>query len=317
MQPHGQYQRADALVTGIHQVNGFHPGYRAVHALGRIYRGSFTASGDGAALTRAAHFQPAAVVPATMRFSSASSDPEAPPSPVTAMATKFYLDNGTVTDLIALNIPAFPMATPDDVLKAVTANKDPNSLRAFLAENPRIAGALKGLATVPAPTSLAETAFHAIHTFWFENAARERRAGRYHWEPEAGVTSQPAADLIAQPNDSLFTEFETRLEGGPAAFTLVVSLAEEEDDLLDPSTAWPEDRERVTLGRLTIQRRTSLEEIGDPIMMHDPTRTTDGIDTSDDPILAARRGIYETSAVNRGAGWKSRAADAAAQAGAS
>lgn len=317
MQPHGQYQRADALVTGIHQVNGFHPGYRAVHALGRIYRGSFTASGDGAALTRAAHFQPAAVVPATMRFSSASSDPEAPPSPVTAMATKFYLDNGTVTDLIALNIPAFPMATPDDVLKAVTANKDPNALRAFLAENPRIAGALKGLATVPAPISLAETAFHAIHTFWFENAARERRAGRYHWEPEAGVTSQPAADLIAQPNDSLFTELETRLEDGPAAFTLVVSLAEEEDDLLDPSTAWPEDRERVTLGRLTVQRRTSLEEIGDPIMMHDPTRTTDGIDTSDDPILAARRGIYETSAVNRGAGWKSRAADAAAQAGAS
>ena len=47
MQPHGQYHRADALVTGIHQVNGFHPGYRAVHALGRIYRGSFAASGDG------------------------------------------------------------------------------------------------------------------------------------------------------------------------------------------------------------------------------------------------------------------------------
>ncbi len=317
MQPHGQYQRADALVTGIHQVNGFHPGYRAVHALGRIYRGSFTATGDGAALTRAAHFQPGSVVPATMRFSSASSDPEAPPSPVTAMATKFYLDNGTITDLIALNIPAFPMATPDDVLKAVTANKDPHSLQAFLAENPKIAAALKGLATVPAPISLAETAFHAIHTFWFENAARERRAVRYHWQPDAGVTTQPAADLIAQPNDSLFTELETRLEGGPVAFALVVSLAEEGDDLLDPSTAWPEDRERVTLGRLTVQRRTSLEEIGDSIMMHDPTRTTDGIETSDDPILAARRGIYETSAVNRGAGWKSRAADAAARAGAS
>ena len=42
-----------------------------------------------------------------------------------------------------------------------------------------------------------------------------------------------------------------------------------------------------------------------------------GIDTSDDPILAARRGIYETSAVNRGAGWKNRAAEAARKAGAS
>lgn len=317
MQPHGQYHRADALVTGIHQVNGFHPGYRAVHALGRIYRGSFAASGDGAALTRAAHFQPGSVVSATMRFSSASSDPEAPPSPVTAMATKFYLDNGTVTDLIALNIPAFPMATPDDVLNAVTANKDPDSMRAFLAANPKIAAAIKGLAAVPAPVSLAETAFHAIHTFWFENSARERRAGRYHWEPEAGVSTQPAADLTAQPNDALFTELEARLEDGPVIFRLVLSLAGEGDDLLDPSTAWPEDRERVTLGRLTVRRRTSLEEIGDPIMLHDPTRTTDGIDTSDDPILAARRGIYETSAVNRGAGWKSRAAEAATRSGAS
>ena len=317
MQPHGQYQRADALVTGIHQVNGFHPGYRAVHALGRIYRGSFTATGEGAALTRAAHLQPGAVVPATMRFSSASSDPQAPPSPVTAMATKFYLDNGTVTDLIALNIPAFPAATPDEVLNVVTANKDPDSMREFLAENPRIARALKDLGAVSAPISLAQTAFHAIHTFWFENRTRERRAVRYHWEPEAGLATQPAADLAAQPNDSLFTELETRLEDGPVNFRLVISLAGEGDDLLDPSTAWPEDRERVTLGLLSVRRRTSLEEIGDPIMMHDPTRTTDGIETSDDPILAARRGIYETSAVNRGAGWKTRAAEAAARSGAS
>jgi catalase len=58
------------LVEGIHGVQGFHPGYRAVHALGRIYRGTFTASGDGAALTRAVHFQPGATVPATARFSS-------------------------------------------------------------------------------------------------------------------------------------------------------------------------------------------------------------------------------------------------------
>ena len=131
------------------------------------------------------------------------------------------------------------------------------------------------------------------------------------------MSTQPAAELSAQPNDVLFAELESRLTDGPVMFRLVVSLAQEVDDLLDPSTAWPQDRERVVLGRLAVQRRTSLEEIGDPIMMHDPTRTTDGIDTSDDPILAARRGIYEASAVNRGAGWKSRAAEAARKAGAS
>ena len=43
-------------------------------------------------------------------------------------------------------------------------------------------------------------------------------------------------------------------------------------------------------------------------MVHDPTRVTDGIETSDDPILHARRGIYETSVAHRTGGWKGREA---------
>ena len=50
--------------------------------------------------------------------------------------------------------------------------------------------------------------------------------------------------------------------------------------------------------------------------LNDPTRTTDGIDVTDTPILSVRRRVYEVSAVNRKAGWKSHAA-AAAAAGAS
>src|SRR4029079_4610580 len=104
MLPHGQYHRADALVDAIHAARGFHPGYRAVHALGRIYRGTFTATDDGATLSRAVHLQPGAVVPTTVRFSSNSADPEAPLSPIAALATKFYLDDGTATDRVALTL---------------------------------------------------------------------------------------------------------------------------------------------------------------------------------------------------------------------
>jgi catalase len=317
MPSHGQYHRAHELVEGIHATQGFHPGFRAVHALGRIYRGTFTASGEGAALTRAVHFQPGAVVPATARVSSSAADPEAPLSPVAAMATKFYLDDGTMTDLIALNIPLFPLPTPDDYLALFAAGDDPAAKTAFFAARPKVAANLQLLATMQAPNSLAETAYNAIHAFWFENAAGERRAGRYHWVPAAGESGQPVADLKALPNDALFTELETRLAQGPVRFALELSLAEAEDDLNDPSTAWPKDRERLLLGHLELKRRTSAEELGDPIMLHDPTRTTDGIDVSDDPVLNVRRGVYEVSAVNRGAGWKSQAADAAKAAGAS
>ena len=308
-QPHGQYHRAHELVEGIHGVQGFHPGYRAVHALGRIYRGTFTASGDGAALTRAVHFQPGATVTATARFSSSGGDPEAPLTPIAAIAVKFYLDDGTVTDLIALNLPLFPLSTPDDYLGLFKARVDPTTKAAFFAARPKVAADIQGiLTTIQAPKSLAETAYNAIHAFWFENAAGQRRAGRYHWVPEAGQSGQPVADLQALPHDALFTELEGRLAQGPVRFALHLSLAEDGDDLTDPSTAWPPTRERVQLGQLALERRTSLEEIGDPIMLHDPTRTTDGIDVTDDPVLNVRRGAYEVSAAQRGASWKDRAA---------
>jgi catalase len=318
MPSHGQYHHAHELVEGLHELRGFHPGYRTVHALGRIYRGTFTASGEGSRLTRAVHFQPGAATSATSRFSSSAADPEAPLSPVAAMATKFYLEDGTVTDLVALNLPFFPLPTPDDYLSLFEAAKGPDAKATFLAAHPKIASDLQTLmTTIQAPKSLAETAYNAIHAFWFENADHQRRAGRYHWVPEAGESGQPPADLKALPNDVLFNELETRLERGPVRFALYLSLAEAGDDLTDPSTPWAPDRERVLLGQLALQRRTSLEEIGDPIMMHDPTRLTDGIDVTDDPVLNVRRGAYEVSAAGRGAGWQDQAAAAAAKAGAS
>jgi catalase len=309
--PHGMYQHAHAIIGAIHGLAGFHPGFRAMHPLGRIYRGTFTASGAGAALTRAVHFQPGAIVPATARFSYGGADPKAPVNGSAGMAIKFYLDDGTVTDLVMLNRAIFPAALPEDYLSIAAAAADPATLQAWLAERPKAAAAFKANAESPAAKSLAETRFHGMHVFWFENAAGQRRAIRYEFEPVAGVSGQSAAEFAAMPEEYLFTELEERLAHGPVAFDLVVRLGEPGDNIVDPTTDWPEPRERVTLGRLALQRRTSTAELGDPIMLHDPTRTTDGIDVSDDPILNVRRGTYEVSAVNRGDSWKVRTAQAA------
>ena len=67
---------------------------------------------------------------------------------------------------------------------------------------------------------------------------------------------------------------------------------------------WPNDRERVIVGRLELARPITLAEIGDPVMMHDPTAVTDGIEVSpDDQILAVRRGAYLLSVAERTGGW--------------
>jgi catalase len=101
---------------------------------------------------------------------------------------------------------------------------------------------------------------------------------------------------------------EERLRKGPVIFNLVLQLAGDGDPLDDPNAPWPDNRPRVQIGQLKIVRTTTVEEIGDVVMMHDPTRLTDGIEASDDPVLAARRGVYEVSVAYRTGGWKGRMA---------
>jgi 2-polyprenyl-6-methoxyphenol hydroxylase-like FAD-dependent oxidoreductase len=51
----------------------------------------------------------------------------------------------------------------------------------------------------------------------------------------------------------------------------------------------------------------TLAEIGNPVMMHDPSLVTDGIEVSpDDQIIAARRGAYLVSVAQRTGGWQRR-----------
>ena len=146
------------------------------------------------------------------------------------------------------------------------------------------------------------------HAFRFVNASQETRYARYHWEPVAGVAGQTLEELQAHPPTYLHEEYEARLAKAPVLFNLVLQLAEDGDSTDDPTASWPDDRKRVIVGQIKITRTTTIEEIGDLTMMHDPTRVTDGIELSDDPILTVRRGVYEASVANRTGGWKGRKA---------
>jgi catalase len=313
---HGQFYRSAELVAAVHRgAGGIFAGYRAAHAFGRIYAGTFTATPAAKAISRAAHFQ-GTPVPVTARLSGSSGDPRQSPSNIVAMATKFYLPDSTVTDLIAITLPAFFARTPEEFLAfaeadapdPATGQPDPAKLRAFAAGHPHAARVLQLLQSQPALVSYAQVSYRPLHAYFFVNADGDGRWARYHWEPEAGVAGQPLEELAKQPHDYLFEEIEGRLRAGPVAFRLELQLAQDADPVEDPSAFWPDDRERVVVGRLELVRPITEAEIGDPVMMHDPTAVTDGIEVSpDDQIIAARRGAYLLSVAERTGGWKKRA----------
>ena len=313
---HGQFYKADQLVAAVHKAaGGVFAGFRAAHADGHFYAGTFIATPVAKTLSRAAHFQ-GTPVPVTARFSGSSGDPAKAPSNIVAMATKFYLPDGTVTDLIGITLPAFFARTPEEFLAfadsqtpdPVTGQPDLAKLQAFMVGHPNGAKVLLSLKSQPALVSFAQVSYRPLHTYLFVNADGNGRWARYHWEPEAGVAGQPLEELAKQRHDYLYDEFEKRLRAAPVAFRLELEMARDGDPVDDPSAMWPHDRERVIVGRLELVRPITLAEIGDPVMMHDPTAVTDGIEVSpDDQIIAVRRGAYLVSVAERTGGWQAHA----------
>src|SRR5258708_11035408 len=118
---HGQFYKADKLVEAVNKnAGGIFAGSRGAHAFGRIYQGRFTPTAMAKTISRAAHFQ-GPPVPATARLSAVSGDPNQKPENVVAIATKFYLPDGTITDLIGITLPAFFAATPEELFRSEEA----------------------------------------------------------------------------------------------------------------------------------------------------------------------------------------------------
>jgi len=151
--------------------------------------------------------------------------------------------------------------------------------------------------------SFATTAFHAVHAFRFLNQADQERVARIHFEPVAGVEGRPVGELSQADTDILFQDINERIAKSPVEYSLVLQFAAPDDPINDATAPWPEDRQRLEIGRLSIVDPITEAEIGDPVMNHDPTVLTDGIEPTDDSILQMRRGIYEVSAAQRSGGW--------------
>lgn len=311
MSQNSQYQHSIEIVEKIGKILGFFPGYRSLHADGRFFKGTFQANETAKKYTRALHLQ-GEEIPVTVRFSKGGGDPYAHFSATVGMATRFYLPKGMVTNLVMLSQKLFVANTIEQFMGLLEAglpkqaggpvNKE--GLQQFLAKNPNSAMVFRMRAESLAPVSFAHTEFNSVHAFLYRNAAGEVTPARCHWVPVAGVKGQPLADLSAMAADTLYTELSGRLQREKVAFDLVLELAQPGDPLNDATALWPDDRQRVAIGRLSISSTANEGELLDKVMNHDPSQLTDGIDPTDDPILQLRRGVYEVSAALRSGGWQ-------------
>jgi catalase len=299
---------AKDVVDAISDISGSHPGHRAAHAKGIVCAGTFTASPGAKELSRAAHLQ-GDPVRITVRFSNGSGDPTRPDggNDGRGLAVKFYLPDGSRTDIVALTLPVFFVRNPDDFLAFTRARKpdpetgepDLDKVGAFLAEHQEAVPAIQFQLGMAPPASRAQLRYYGLHAFRFIADGGGARYGRYRFEPEAGEAWLDAEEAKAKSPDYLEDELRERMAAGPVSFALTVQLAEDGDPTDDPTVQWPEEREIVELGRLEVTGRDTERESGDDVLVFDPTRVTDGIECSEDPILNFRPKAYSESVARR------------------
>ena len=297
---------AEEAIRAMDERFGRHDGYRTVHAKGVVCRGTFTATPAAAGLTRAAHMQ-GAEVPATVRFSNGSGDAGvADPAPdVRGMATKLYLPDGARTDVVALTLPCFFVRTADDFIalthaaKPLVAGQPGPRFLVYLARHPESWRAVRAALRPRAPASYATGRYNALHAFKWVAADGAERFVRYSWIPAAGERSLPGGEARRRGRDYLREEIAERLGREPVRFTLQVQIAAPGDPTHDATAVWPADRERVDVGTLELTALDTTRERDGDVLVFDPTRLTDGIELSDDPLPQLRSRAYSISIERR------------------
>jgi len=295
---------ANQIVDIFYKIYGTHPGFRVNHAKGVVAKGSFVATPAASALSRAALFDGSSI-PFTVRFSNDGGFPAIPdgaPGNIKGMAVKFHMPGGAEVDIVMLAIKTFPMATGEefrDLLMAISESPDgtpkPTRFDEFAASHPTVPAAF---GTAGTPDSFAHEEYCGLNAFIFIDKAGRRQAVRYIMTPDE-LVYLTADEAARQPPDFLIDDLPQRIAKKPVVFHLTAQLAEAGDQTKDPSQPWPNDRQVLDLGVLTLHKALADSREVQKDLLFLPTNLPDGIELSDDRMPVIRSAVYGVAFARR------------------
>lgn len=282
----------------------FPAGYRRAHGKGICFDGVFRASGAAASISTARVFSQAQT-PAIGRFSIGTADPYAPDNSTrtVSMAMLIAADDGEQWRMKMNNEPLFPTHDAQGFLARIAAfapdpasgQPDPAKVAAFYRVYPEARGVIEAKAKAPWPSSFAGVHYYAIHAYLFVGPDGRRQPVRWWWRPHADFTGWSVAERAKANRDHLFRDIAERLTHGPLRWDLVLQLAEPGDPVDDPSQPWPATRRQIVGGTLEVTRVVDQAKGACRDVNFDPTLVPKGMALTNDPVLAARGGIYAHS----------------------
>lgn len=201
------------------------------------------------------------------------------------------------TDIIGHSADGFPGSNGDEALAFFQALKD-GTIESYLAANP------KALAFVqlpkPFPRSLATQRFFSVNAFKLVDAEGRGTYVRYRIVPAAGFETLSDDEMKTKGKDYLFEELPTLVEDGPLVFKLAAQVAEDSDVTDDACERWPEERQVVELGTISLAGFVEDDAVEQKHLIFDPVpRDIPGLEPSADPLLDVRAALYLLSGRER------------------
>ncbi|MBS0524886.1 MAG: catalase family peroxidase [Proteobacteria bacterium] len=297
---------ADRMIDRFEAVNGEHPGFRRNHAKGVCFTGWFESSGNGARLSTAAVFWRGRM-PVIGRFALAGGLPMMAdgPAAVRSMALEFQSPDGDRWRTAMNDIPVFPVKDAQAFYDQLAAGKpdprtgrpDPAAMQVFLARHPETARALALIKAQPFSSGFGNATYNSLNTLLFVDGARVARPVRWSMVPHDTFVPEPAGKP-ADPN-YLFDALIARVKDSPVQWRLVLTVGQPGDPTDDATVPWPEGRNRIDAGVLTVMALQDEDDGACRDISFDPLVLPAGITASDDPLLSARSGAYSESFTRR------------------
>lgn len=296
------------FVDGLERAGGTHPGARRNHAKGVGVSGFFESNGQGARLSKAAVFA-VGRVPVLGRFSLSGGDPDVADAPDTTrgLGLLFRLPDGEEWRTAMVNLPVFPVKGPQgfyDLLLASapdpqTHKPDPKKMEAFLARHPETVRAFKIFQSHPPSSGFENSTFNSLLAFRFVDAGGVSIPVRWSVAPiQAFAAANPATADQGKKN-YLFDALIASIHQHPLQWRLMITIGQPGDVTNDANIPWPDGREQVDVGTLTLDSVESEDSGPARDINFDPAVLPAGIAPSDDPLLSARSAVYSESFTRR------------------
>ncbi|MFO0154790.1 MAG: catalase family peroxidase [Alphaproteobacteria bacterium] len=298
----------EAIVDAFEAVLGPVRTHRPSHPKGVCAAGHFVATAEGTRLSVAPIFSGQRNT-ALIRFGVAGANPNASDTArgTRSLSIRFEAPSGDLFEMANISAPVFGSPTPQALVDGLlarandpaTGRPNPERAAAFVAANPSVGNQGRFLAANAPPASFATTPYWGVNTFMFRGQDGQTRPARWVFEPRAGVERLTAEQMQSLGNHFLADELRRRVASAPVEFDMVLQFPGQGDDLLNPTIAWPDDRPRAVVGRLTVTEVSAgaggpCDPISFMILDQAP-----GIEMSNDPVLQARASSYAVSLSRR------------------